>query len=156
MALIPVWDSISFMDNFLMWAFLGLTIQPCVSYFLVSFSTQQSVFCVSKFRVVGKGLPIAPKDQGHLPGITKLQELQSGHAAGLDSTALLCSEQSPGGACAGRTGGAEPEPPRKSQRSPCSHYHSWPSPAEEPYAAETADSSGISQGPAALRLPPSQ
>lgn len=80
------------MDNFLVWAFLGLTAQPCVRYFLVSFSTQQFVFCVSKFRVVGK-------DQGHLPDLTKLQELQSGHTAGLYSPALTCSEQFPGAAC---------------------------------------------------------
>lgn len=99
MTLIPVLDSISFMDNFLIWAFLGLTIQPRVRYFLVSFSTQQFVSCVSKFRAVGKGLTIAPKDQGHLPDLTKLQKLQSGHAAGLYSAALTCSEQFPGAAC---------------------------------------------------------
>lgn len=152
MTLIPVLDSISFMDNFLIWAFLGLTIQPRVRYFLVSFSTQQFVFCVSKFRVVGEGLTIAPKDQGHLPDLTKLQGTTKRASTAQLSSAQNCS---PGERARGRTGGAEPEPPRKSQRSPCSRDHSWPSPAEEPYATETVDSSGISQGPAALWLPPS-
>ena len=98
--------------------FLGLAIQPCMMGFLVSFSTQKLVFCVSKFGVVGRGLTVAPKDQGRLPDLTKL--LGTTERA-LYSTALIFQR-----AGVRQDGGRDPESHRKGQGSPCSLYPSWP------------------------------
>lgn len=49
------------MDTVLTCVFLGLAIQPCMMDFLVLFSAQKLVFCVSKFGAVGRGLTLAPR-----------------------------------------------------------------------------------------------